>query len=230
MNTLKVGTYNIHGCIGKDRRYDPERIAAVLRELDCDILALQELLWNTEEALHLLERLARSLGYLSVAGPTLLGRSGHYGNALLTRLSIDRVHRLDLSVPSREPRGALDVVLEATGSRVRVIATHLGLHPSERRTQVRRLLAGLEGSDTDMPAVLMGDINEWFLWGRPLRWLHRRFSRTPAPATYPAAFPLLALDRIWVHPRHRLVSLRTHRSPLARLASDHLPLQAVVLS
>jgi len=72
----------------------------------------------------------------------------------------------------------------------------------------------------------MGDLNEWFLWGRPLRYLQRHFKSGPAPATFPARFPLFALDRIWVEPRENLVSVKTVNNSLTRLASDHLPLVA----
>jgi endonuclease/exonuclease/phosphatase family metal-dependent hydrolase len=72
----------------------------------------------------------------------------------------------------------------------------------------------------------MGDINEWFLWGRPLRWMHKHFEATPAPATFPSRLPLLALDRVWVKPRTLLRKLAVHSTPLARIASDHLPLTA----
>jgi endonuclease/exonuclease/phosphatase family metal-dependent hydrolase len=74
----------------------------------------------------------------------------------------------------------------------------------------------------------MGDINEWFLWGRPLRWLHVEFQETPAPATFPAYRPVLALDRLWVRPRTALRRLAVHATPLARVASDHLPLVAAL--
>jgi endonuclease/exonuclease/phosphatase family metal-dependent hydrolase len=72
----------------------------------------------------------------------------------------------------------------------------------------------------------MGDINEWFLWGRPLRWMHKHFQETPAPATFPARYPVFALDRLWVKPRTLLREIAVHATPLAREASDHLPLTA----
>jgi endonuclease/exonuclease/phosphatase family metal-dependent hydrolase len=72
----------------------------------------------------------------------------------------------------------------------------------------------------------MGDLNEWFLWGRPLRWLHRHFRKTPSPRSFPARAPLLALDRIWVEPRVLLQRLWVHASPAARAASDHVPVVA----
>lgn len=223
---LVVATYNVHRCIGRDGRSDPARTLEVLRELDADVIALQELQWQPGDALHLLHEFALRLGYVALAGPTLLQASGHYGNAVLTRLAVHATETLDLSVPGREPRGALDALLGSAGGTLRLLATHLGLCPYERRAQIRRLLARPRGAAS--ATVLLGDLNEWFLWGRPLHWLRARFGRTPAPATFPARRPLLALDRIWVEPRALLRELRPHASPLARVASDHLPLRAVL--
>lgn len=223
---LAVATYNVHRCIGGDGRYDPERTLNVIRELDVDVIALQELEWRPEAALHVLDELAHHTGYTPVAGPTLFRGDGHYGNALLTRLAVRRIDRLDLSVPGREARGAIDIELETARGVVRVLATHLGLRAGERRMQTRRLLARIEERPT--PTVLMGDLNEWLLRGRPLRRLRAHFGRAPAPATFPARWPVLALDRIWVEPARMLREVRAHRSALARAASDHLPLRAVI--
>jgi len=221
--TLKVATYNVHRCVGRDGRKDVARVLAVLHELDADVIALQELEWQPAAALDLLADFARELGYTGIAGPTLLERAGHYGNAVLTRLPARAVRRVDLSVPGREPRGALDLVLETPHGALRLIATHLGLAPAERRLQVRRIL-GLLAPVRPEPVVLMGDLNEWFLWRRPLRWLRAHFGRVPAPATFPARRPLFALDRIWIEPRKLRTGLAVHATPLARGASDHLPL------
>lgn len=109
-----------------------------------------------------------------------------------------------------------------------LVATHLGLRPVERRQQVRHLLDIVTRGSGDGISILVGDLNEWFLWGRPLRWLQNYFRPIPAPATYPAFWPLFALDRIWVHPMERLETVRTFNTPLARVASDHLPLVAVL--
>lgn len=223
---MRIATYNLHGCVGLDGRYAPERILAVLRELDADVLALQEVQWNPDAKGNLLDDYAHALGCRVVPGPTLMRHTGHYGNALLTRLPVRNVRSIDLSVDGREPRGALDVVLEGPRGGLRVMTTHLGLLPAERRQQVKWLLVFLAEADVELPAALLGDINEWFLWGRPLRWLHRYFTPTPALATWPAPLPLLALDRIWVHPAGGLRSISAHRTPLARRASDHLPLCA----
>jgi len=224
---LRVASYNIHECVGGDGRRDPARIAAVLREIDADIIGLQEVDARpsaTSESMQM-EYLASTLGLHAVAGPTLQRSNGEYGNALLTRRPVLDVRKIDLTVYRREPRGALDVDLDIDGAAVRVVVTHLGLLPGERRTQVRRLVDLLGESRSDV-VILCGDINEWFAVGRPLRWLHARLGRTGGIATFPAAFPVFALDRIWVHPRTALAGLTAHATPVARQASDHLPLLA----
>jgi endonuclease/exonuclease/phosphatase family metal-dependent hydrolase len=110
---------------------------------------------------------------------------------------------------------------------LRVVATHLGLRPAERREQVERILRLFSWKEDDR-AVLMGDLNEWFLWGRPLRHLHRFFDETPALPTFPSSHPILSLDRMWAHPGTILKKLEVHKTPLARAASDHLPLVATL--
>jgi len=219
-----VATYNIHRAIGRDGVFDPERVAEVLSELDVDVIALQEVQTGAAGR-NLLHLFRERLGAEAVQGVTMLRRDAEFGNVLLTRHRVVSVARLDLSVPPHEPRGALDVLLDCGGRNLRVVATHLGLWPYERRRQVRQLLGAL-GDGDDSPTVLMGDLNEWFLWGRPLRWLHVQFGRTPALPTYPSRRPVLALDRLWVRPRGLLQGLAVHASLLARVASDHLPLVA----
>jgi endonuclease/exonuclease/phosphatase family metal-dependent hydrolase len=226
VSVISVCTYNIHGAVGSDGRLDPGRIAAVVQETGSDIVALQEVEHHAVAGEDLPNYLARSGGYQLYLGPTLIRYQQLYGNVLLSRLPASAVRRVDLSVFRREPRGALDVELQADSGTLRVINTHLGLRPGERRQQVQRLLQHLESVGGADITVLTGDINEWFLWGRPVRWLNRHFSPTPAPATFPAVRPLLALDRIWINPRRKLLSLQVHVSENSRRASDHLPVCA----
>ena len=137
-----------------------------------------------------------------------------------------RAARASTSPSARhEPRNAIDARIAYNHCDVRIVATHLGLRPAERRLQVKRLLAALEPGPLGA-CIVMGDLNEWYLWGRPLRWLHAKFAVIRTPATFPARRPMLKLDRIWAHPASALRSLRAHRSALARVASDHLPLVA----
>lgn len=220
---IGVATWNVHGGVGGDGRYLPRRIAEVVQEMDADIVALQEV--GERHGENLLDAVVAATGYHAVHGWTCKRWGCDYGNAVLSRWAIGETSRLDLTVPRCEPRGALDVVVATPQRPLRVIATHLGLRPGERRLQVKRLLQALEREKVH-PTVLTGDVNEWYLAGRPLRWLHAHFGSTPAPATFPARWPLLALDRLWTEPARMLASLAVHRTPLARSASDHLPLVA----
>lgn len=225
--TLTLATYNIHACIGGDGKFDPARIAAVLRELDADIIALQEVEHHSVDELDLLEYLAYQTGHEAIAGPTLFRETRHYGNALLTRLPIQSFKHIDLSVAGYEPRGAIEATFNIAGYELQVIATHLGLKPSERRWQVKKLLE-LKSQQEANISCLLGDVNEWLLWGRPLRWLHRHFSKQPHFATFPARWPVFALDRIWVSPQRCQINISVHKSVLASQASDHLPLIAKI--
>ncbi|AAZ97426.1 conserved hypothetical protein [Thiobacillus denitrificans ATCC 25259] len=229
-HSFSVASYNIHQCVGVDRRRDAARIATVIRDLDCDAIGLQEV--DSRAGPHAdskqLEYLAEATGMQALAGPTILRHDGDYGNALLTRRPILAVRRHDLSFRSREPRGALDVDLDVHGHRVRVIVTHLGLRPAERRYQVKLLLKLLHPVEPGQPVVALGDINEWLPLSRPLRWMHGLLGPPPWQRTFPTLLPMFALDRVWVRPHSALVDLRAHRRKPARMASDHYPLRAVI--
>ncbi|MEJ2402573.1 MAG: endonuclease/exonuclease/phosphatase family protein [Xanthomonadales bacterium] len=226
---LTLASYNIHRCIGSDGRYDPERIRDVLNALDADLVALQEVEVFRKDP-GLLDFLCANSDWRPIHGVTLSRDSGDYGNAILSRLPIDTVERQDLSFREREPRGALHVRTEFAGVALHVAATHFGLRPVERRTQAKALADELDAiagaNDAPAVSVLMGDFNEWFLWGRALRHLGGRFLPAPAPRTFPARHPLFALDRIWVTPGVRSFELEAVRTALTRSASDHLPLRA----
>jgi endonuclease/exonuclease/phosphatase family metal-dependent hydrolase len=227
---LRIATYNVHGCVGTDGREDAWRISRVIGEMGCDTVGLQEV--NTRAAGHhasmQLDYLAQATGMEPVAGLTILRHDGHYGNALLTRRPVLEVRRHELAYSGREPRNALDVDLEVDGVRMRVIVTHLGLSPVERRYQVRKLLSLVRATPLEERIMVLGDINEWLPLGRPLRWMHALFGHSPAERSFPSRWPLFALDRVWVRPRHALLAFGVHRSPLAQEASDHLPVKAIV--
>ena len=227
---MKLGTYNVHRCVGGDMRYNVERIARVIRELGCDTVALQEV--DNRPGARMpsmqLELLARATGMRAVAGNALAVGELHYGNALLTTRRIGAIRRYDLSVHGREPRAALDVELLGGSQSVRVIVTHLGLRAAERRLQVRKLLAVLEGIPPQSLVVVAGDINEWLPVGRPLRWLQGSLGKAPRGRSFPVWAPVLALDRIWARAPGVLLTLQVHRSREARTASDHFPVKAVI--
>jgi endonuclease/exonuclease/phosphatase family metal-dependent hydrolase len=166
-------------------------------------------------------------GYQATNAPIERHDGLSFGNAVLTRLPVLSERRICLDYGDREPRTALEVVLETGRRPLHVVATHLGLRPIERRHQVRTILSHVAGDERSV-TVLLGDFNEWFLLGRPLRWLHARFGQGYAAASYPSRFPLFALDRIWTHPRTALRAFRAYRAGVARSASDHLPVVAEV--
>ncbi len=221
----QVASYNIHQGIGIDGRLDTGRIAGIIGEMGVDIVGLQEVKapFGLERDTMQLDFLSEATGLRAIGGPTIERHDGFYGNALLTRCRIMEVRRFDLSYSRRESRGLLDVELETGRGLLRVMVTHLGLLPAERRFQVRKLLRILEISPVQ-PAIVLGDLNEWFLLGRPARWLHRYFGRTPAPRTFPAFYPLFSLDRILARPAKALMEVSVMKTPATRVASDHLPL------
>lgn len=231
-----VASYNVHRCVGVDGRHDPDRVADVIRDLEADVVALQELdsRYHIEDDLDQIVYLATTTGYEAVPGPVRVRGLGNYGNGLLLRRPPRAVRRIDLSVRGREERGALDVDVDVDGAPaqgtnagIRVVAAHLGLNAGERRIQVGRLLVALE-DHRDRPLVLLGDFNEWMRGTPLLRRLNRRFGPIPSLRTFPSRFPMFALDRIWVQPRSAILELAVHGAGSARVASDHLPIRAVL--
>lgn len=229
MDWLTAATYNIHQCVGVDERHDPDRVARVILELDARVIGLQEVSSgaSTGSLTRGVEYLAEATGFKAVPGPTMLRGDSYYGNALLSGFPVAGVRHIDLSVRGREPRGAIDAVLDVQGHAVHVVVTHLGLNRAERRAQVRRLTKFLSKEGDEMTIVL-GDTNEWLPLSRSLAPLEQCFGKAPAPCTYPSRRPILALDRIWVRPREALSSMCVHKTSLSRIASDHLPLKARV--
>ncbi len=226
--SFSVASYNIHRCVGVDRRFDPERIAGVICELNADIVGLQETDSRFYRNTNQIECLCEKTGLDVILGPTLRSHNGHYGNALLTSFPVKEVRRIDLSVYGKEPRGALDVDLLIKGETIRVIVAHLGLSPFERRTQIKRLL-DIFCSERDRMEIMLGDFNEWIPLRKPLCWVHSFFGKSPTLRTFPSFMPMLPLDRIWIRPLDAMVSMSAHNTALSRKASDHLPVRALVM-
>jgi len=227
-----VATYNIHTCVGVDRRYDPPRVAKVLRELSADVIALQEV-----DARHRDARrsdqwhyFAEETGLAVIPSPNMSDHRGRFGNVILTRWPVVAVSQPDLSGNGREPRGAIDADLAVDDRVLRVVATHFGLRSPERQSQTERLLGVLEQSDGVRRdgIVIMGDLNEWRGRRGGIPAMDRAIGRAPAPRTFPSWCPLLPLDRIYAGLAAELAHVAPHRSPLARVASDHLPLKGSV--
>lgn len=228
-DALLFASYNVHKCVGLDRRFDPERVHRVITEISPDVIALQEADRRFGDRLGLLDlpALERETGLVPI--PLTRRRrlgSGWHGNVLLVKSgSVRGVHQIDL--PGLEPRGAVVADLDLPHGKVRVVAAHLGLLRQSRLAQVRAILAALP-HERDEPTVLLGDMNEW-------RKDHRSALGSLAPGfgpvstfvpSFPAVFPVFALDRILARPYHLIEHVEAHVTPLSRVASDHLPVKA----
>ncbi len=227
MTGLSVATWNIHKGIGADRRRDLDRTAAVIGEIAPDIMALQEAdtRFGTRRGLLDLAALARDHGLVAVPMPGPHPAHGWHGNVLLLReAEVQAVHRIAL--PGLEPRGALITDIVHDGRPLRVIAAHLGLWPGSRAAQTKALMA-LLGEMEARPHLLMGDLNIWrSVKAAALGHLAPHFQDTVALPSYPARYPVAALDRMMASAPARLTGGAVHNTPLARRASDHLPLKA----
>jgi endonuclease/exonuclease/phosphatase family metal-dependent hydrolase len=235
---MTVMTWNLHGCVGTDGRYDPERSLAVIREVGPDVLGLQEVRRRPgNDVVTLLE--GEFPGYDILFLRTLTDEAGEYGNVLISRYPV--LEHIDISLDQDTPGGVINkrretrraearraifARLDVSGKAVWVIVTHLGVERAARRAQARKLTGAIHRHIRleSEPALLMGDINEW-RWPNPfLRLLDRTFSRHSARRTFPSRFPLLPLDRIWMTHHLDRQDVRVHVSRLSRRASDHLPL------
>jgi endonuclease/exonuclease/phosphatase family metal-dependent hydrolase len=223
---IRVASYNIHKAIGLDRRRDPERTLTVLREINADIVALQEA--------------DRRFGSRAAAIPPLMIRDhsdyrpipldtrpdsiGWHGNALLVRESVMIARAGAIPLPALEPRGAIWAELIIKGNRLRVVGMHLDLSGIRRRQQIRAILHHLGGSD--VPIIMMGDLNEWSTHGGALREFGDRYRVLAPGKSFHTRNPVAQLDRIVVDTVLGVAACAVHHSPAAARASDHLPVWA----
>lgn len=225
-----IASYNIHKGVGRDRRFDPHRTVRVIKEIQPDVIALQEADRRFGDRRNLLDiqALKSECGLVPVPLEFSQGGHGWHGNVILYREgSVTATHQVKL--PGFEPRGALVVDLDLPSGPLRIVAAHLGLLRRSRALQVAALLSIAEPQD-DRPVLLVGDLNEWRLGDKStLHGLAPGFGPLHAPIpSFPARFPMLALDRILGYPHGLISSVALHDTPLARIASDHLPLKAVI--
>lgn len=222
-----IASYNVHKCVGTDGRFDPGRIAEVVGELDADIIALQEAdeRLGARQGLLDLDALARDTDLVPVHRPANGRSHGWHGNLILARRGLVQ-NVSTIRLPGLEPRGALIVDLAFNDVVLRVVAAHFGLLRRSRSQQANALVAAT--ADTTFPTVLLGDLNEWRVSARSsLLELMPHFGPVHAVLpSFPSRFPLLALDRILARPASLISSIEVHQSPLARVASDHLPIKA----
>lgn len=228
---IRLLTYNTHGGIGRLGRLDPGPVLEVIEASGAEVVALQEVHDDAADGVRFLDAL-RELGFASVIhGPTLTKRRGAYGNVLMSRVEASEVEHIDLDLGGLEPRAAIRFHLELEDGPLDVCGTHLGLSGGERLRQIQRLdevLAGADERHGDRLQVLMGDLNEWRPRTRFMAAVRRRFGRVSSQRTFPARYPLIALDRIALRGELKSVRFRRLDTPPADRASDHRPLMAEV--
>jgi endonuclease/exonuclease/phosphatase family metal-dependent hydrolase len=237
MKSFRVATYNIHKCRGLDRRVRPARIAAVLRELDADVIALQEVLSidsgapEDDQAVYITSQLSN---YTCHFGENRRLRGGAYGNAVLSRLPVVLAHNYDLTWRKREARGCLRADIVVPGGEVlHIFNVHLGTAFLERRHQARRMLSldVLKAEDLDGPRIVVGDFNEWTA-GLASRLMSEEFHTVDLrqhirrSRTYPGILPLMHLDHFYFDRHLVLEGFALHRTRQSLIASDHLPMVA----
>jgi endonuclease/exonuclease/phosphatase family metal-dependent hydrolase len=227
---IRVASYNIRKAIGTDRQRRPDRVCAVLNELDADIVCLQEAdrrLGARQSAIPF-EMIAQTTPYKPVPYEIRPGGMGWHGNAILVRRDIEILSHSALTLPVLEPRGAVMAELAVEGHRLRVIGMHLDLSGLWRRRQARSVIDQLDGCKGRVPAILMGDLNEWSLAGGCLKDFTERFTVATTGPSFHARRPIARLDRIMTTPDLAVLDAGVHHSPLSRWASDHLPIWATV--
>jgi endonuclease/exonuclease/phosphatase family metal-dependent hydrolase len=232
---LRIVTWNIHKGIGTDRKYRLERIVAVLRDLDADVICLQEVDRGVPRSglEDQAERLSTELDYPHAAlGLNVRVKDGAYGNLTLARLPLEDVHNVDLTVPPKKRRSGLVTRLVTGQGRDWLLANvHLGLMHLERKIQVARLLDHLfEDAPEAQPLVIAGDWNEWTsrLVRRVMNehgfHVARSDSKPGGERTWPSRVPLLRLDKVLYRDPLRCHHVACVLDETTRVASDHLPL------
>ncbi len=234
----RLVTYNVHRCVGVDRKLDVARIAAVIAELEPDIVCLQELdvgrarTNGVDQAHAIAERLSMGFRF----HPAMTIEAELYGDAILTARPEKLIRAAALptlpNLRGLEPRGALWSAIDFDGTILNVFNTHLGLVPREQRLQA----AALTGRDwlgdpaCKGPTILTGDFNATSIT-RPYQTLTRRLADAqrelglkPSVKTFPSTFPAIRIDHCFISPEIRVTGVMTPLHPLARTASDHLPL------
>ena len=215
-----------------DRRTRPERISEVLKDLDADIIALQEVIGPGPGGPGHAEGFGAALGMGWVMAPARELRRHHFGNVVLSRLPIRDHTQHDLSWKSSEPRNSQRVEIELGPGCVQIFNVHLGTALLERRYQASRLATWVHERRPSGPKIVLGDFNEWLRSGPATNILEERLKSMdltpylPKRRSYPGIFPLVHLDHIYHLGAVEIRRAELIRTRKAKIASDHLPLIA----
>ena len=227
---IKVASYNIHKGVGLDRRRNPERIVEVLREIDADVIALQEAdrRFGERAGVIPLHLFADHSDWQPVRFDMRAGSLGWHGNAILIRKSASLIGCEPVHLPSLEPRGAVMADVGTAIGTVRVVGMHLDLSGLWRRRQAAAIMAHVDRCTHRHPAILMGDLNEWTAGAGCLRDFARGYAFATTGPSFHARRPIGRLDRIMVSRDLAVVDCGVHTTAASRKASDHLPIWATL--
>jgi endonuclease/exonuclease/phosphatase family metal-dependent hydrolase len=231
MTQVRIATYNVHRCRGMDRRVVPARIVEVLRGIEADVIALQEVIGAGPAAAGQAEEIGAGLGMGWVMNCVRTLRQHQYGNVVLSRYPIVHHSQYDLSWRTCEPRHCQRADLNIDGRVLHVYNVHLGTAVLERRYQAKRLASFVHDRRITGPKVLLGDFNEW-MKGLATRTLSSLFESVDISQylkrrrTYPGIFPVVHLDHIYYEGDVEVTGVEMPRTRKALMASDHLPLVA----
>ena len=194
---LTFASYNIHKAVGTDGRRDADRIIAVLREIDADIIALQEVDRRIGERATVLSRAALDDTPWKPAALARRPRSlGWHGNAILVRRDFEVLEEVAMELPTLEPRGAVRVDVSCLGHRIRILGTHLDLSGLRRRDQIRAILSEVGDCSPPCPTVLLGDFNQWGNRTGAMREFGPDWHVLETGRSFPSRQPVARLDRI----------------------------------
>jgi len=242
---LRIITYNIHGGIGLDRRFQPDRIGAILKDHAADIVLLQESDKGASRSryMDMAKYFAEQLDYpYHESGYNVNLSEGCYGNATLSKYPITLARNIDLTIGDHRGRGCQYTSIQIDDQNhnhysLQVFNLHLGLSPLERQKQAGLLMRSREFScidDTSL-CIVGGDFNDWlsrlralFVEGMSLNCATDRDTRyrTKPIKTYPSFAPRGGLDRIYYRGRMKLINAIRCRHRTVQVASDHLPVIA----
>lgn len=227
---IKVASYNMRKAVGTDRRRSPERILEVLREIDADVIALQEAdrRFGSRAGVISPHLLDEHSPWKAVPFAMRAASMGWHGNAILVRKDAGIVDHEPIHLPALEPRGAVMADVRVAGAMLRVVGMHLDLSGLWRRRQASTILSHVAASTRAYPTVMMGDLNEWTRAAGCLRDFTRDFTSCDTGPSFHARRPVARLDRILVSREWRIVDCGVHASLAARTASDHLPVWATL--
>lgn len=241
-SVIKVLTYNIHkGFSAGNLRFILHEIKDSLRDIDADVVFLQEVYgeqkisknrfddWPNNRQF---EFLADEVWQHHAYGKNAIYKSGHHGNAILSKYPFVSWENIDVSYMRSASRSLLHGTIEIPGSKnkIHIICVHLGLFGRERERQLETLVKRI-GSHvpSDEPLIIAGDFNDWR--GRAEHHLHYDLGVTEVfksttgsyARTFPAWFPMLSMDRIYCRGLDVVNCRRLNGEPWQQM-SDHTPL------